>query len=49
MSRNRVADYLFVVECQMALRDGPGPRIGLTNKQYWCEQVISACEKLPTW
>jgi hypothetical protein len=46
-SRDRQADYLIVVECRMALRDGPGPRVVLKDKRNRREQVISACEKLP--
>ena len=46
-SSNRVADYLIVFECRMALRDGPGPRVVLKDKRDRRERVISACEKLP--
>jgi hypothetical protein len=44
---NRVADYLIVYECRMALRDGPGPRVVVKDKRDQRERVISACEKLP--
>jgi len=46
-SSNRVADYLIVFECRMALRAGPGPRVVLKDKRDRRERVISACEKLP--
>ena len=46
-SSNRMADYLIVFECRMALRDGPGPRVVLQGKRDRRERVISACEKLP--
>jgi len=46
-SRDRQADYLIVVECRMALRDGPGPRVVLKDKRDQRERVISACGKLP--
>jgi hypothetical protein len=32
-SRDRQADDLIVVECRMALRDGPGPRVVLKDKR----------------
>jgi hypothetical protein len=43
---NRVADYLIVFECRLALREGPSPRLVLKDKRPMREQVISACEKL---
>jgi hypothetical protein len=39
---NRVADYLIVYECRMALRDGPGPRVVVKDKWGQRERVISA-------
>jgi hypothetical protein len=43
---NRVADYLIVFECWMALRDGPGPRAVLRDNPAVRERVISDCEQL---
>lgn len=44
---NRVADYLIVFECRMALRSGPGPRQVLRANSTAREQVIHACQALP--
>ena len=38
---NRVADYLIVFQCRMALREGQGPRAVLRDKPAVRDQVIS--------
>jgi hypothetical protein len=43
---NRTADDLNVFECQMALRDGPGPRWVVREKGDARERMISDCERL---
>ena len=43
---NRLADYLIVFQCRMALRDGPGPQAVVKAKAAAREGVISACEQL---
>jgi hypothetical protein len=43
---NRVADYLIVFQCRMALREGQGARAVLRDKPAVREQVISECEEL---
>ena len=43
---NRVADYLIVFECRMALRDATGLRAALIDQRPVRERVISECEKL---
>lgn len=43
---NRLADYLIVFECRMALRDGPGPQHMLKARRPLREQVIRECERL---
>jgi hypothetical protein len=37
---NRAANYLIVLECRMALRDGPGPRTVLRDNPAVRERVI---------
>ncbi len=43
---NRLADYLIVFECRMALRDGPGPQPVVKARRPVREQVIRECERL---
>ena len=44
---NRLADYLIVFECRMALRDGPpGPQPVVKARRQVREQVIRECERL---
>jgi hypothetical protein len=43
---NRVADYLVVFQCRMALREGQEPRAVLRDNPAVREQVISECEEL---
>ena len=43
---NRVADYLIVFQCRMALREGQGARAVLREKPAVRDQVISECEEL---
>ena len=43
---NRVADYLIVFECRMALRDRPGPRVVVRGNAERRERVIRDCESL---
>jgi hypothetical protein len=43
---SRVADYLIVFQCRMALRDGQEPRAVLRDKPAVRDQVISECEEL---
>ena len=43
---NRVADYLVVFQCRMALREGQGARAVLRNNPAVREQVISECVEL---
>jgi hypothetical protein len=43
---NRVADYLIVFQCHMALREGQGARAVLRDKPAVREQVISECVAL---
>jgi hypothetical protein len=40
---NRVADYLIVFQCRMALWDGNGARAVLRDNPVVREQVISEC------
>ena len=42
----RVADYLIVFQCRMALREGQGAPAVLRDKPAVREQVISECEEL---
>jgi hypothetical protein len=43
---NRVADYLIVFQCRMALREGQGARAVQRDKPAVRDQVISECEEL---
>ncbi len=43
---SRVADYLIVFQCRMALRDGSGPRAVLRDNPAVREQVIRECVEL---
>lgn len=43
---NRLADYLIVFECRMALRDGLGPPAALRDNPRQRAEVISACAEL---
>ena len=43
---NRVADYLIVFQCRMALRDGQEPRAVLRDNPAVREQVINDCADL---
>ena len=43
---NRLADYLIVFQCRMALREGQGARAVLRDKPAVRDQVISECEEL---
>jgi hypothetical protein len=43
---NRVADYLIVFQCRMALRDGSVPRAVLRDNPAVREQVIRECVEL---
>jgi hypothetical protein len=43
---SRVADYLIVFQCHMALREGQGVRAVLRDKPAVRDQVISECEEL---
>lgn len=43
---NRVASYLIVFQCHMALRDGHGARAVLRSNRSVREQVIRDCEQL---
>jgi hypothetical protein len=43
---SRVADYLIVFQCRMALRDGSGPRALLRDNPAVREQVVRECIEL---
>jgi hypothetical protein len=43
---NRVADYLIVFECRMALRDGAEPRAVLLENRRVRERVMHECAEL---
>jgi hypothetical protein len=43
---SRVADYLIVFQCRMALRDGSGPPAVLRDNPAVREQVIRECVEL---